>query len=91
MQRLEPLKPHLEPILDAFWSMHPARFSGMGHRPLGLSDIMDWCAFRDIQSLDYRDRLWWFILRLDQVWLELADEDAERRRQNAEWEASHDD
>lgn len=53
----------------------------MGRRPLNIEDVMIWCAFHGIENVDFRRWLWFFIHRLDSVWLELAEQEDERRRQ----------
>jgi hypothetical protein len=83
--KLEPLRRNLEMVLNAFWEMHPMRFSQMGHRPLSISDVMIWCGFHAIDNVEFRHWLWWMVHRLDQVWLELAEQDRERRQQADEW------
>lgn len=79
------MPPHLRMVIEAFWEIHPIRFSQMGRRPLNIGDVLLWCNFHNIDDVDFRRWMWFFIRRIDSAWLEHAEEEDRLRRQQDKW------
>ena len=64
-----------------FWQCHRRRFDSMGRRPLQIEDVVAVVGLMGMTARRRIEYLWWHVLRLDDVWLQLAAEADERRRE----------
>lgn len=71
LQTMPTLFQHLDPVMDAFWMLTPARqIGGMGGvGPIALSDILEYLKWQEITNMDEQRRWVRMIRALDNVFV----------------------